>query len=1065
MKNKYRNRILVSIGFFLLGLTRLLAQGQLVTGKITDEKGLEMPGVNVVIKGTSQGTSSNAKGQYSIRLATGQDVLNVSFIGYQPQEVKVGGRTTINIKLVEDVASLDEVRVVSVGYGKADRSNLTGAQTTISEQEIKRSVNTTLEQALQGRAAGVEVTQNSGTPGGGVTVNIRGINSINGNNQPLYVIDGIQIDGSASNVLATINPSDIISLDVLKDASATAIYGSRASNGVIIINTRRGEAGKTKVSYEAYYGIQQLPKRIPVMNLREYAEYSNVRSQLLGFGAREVFASPSLLGEGTSWQNELFGSAPMQNHHLSLSGGNDRTKFALSAGYFDQNGIAIGSNFKRYDLRLNVETQAANWLKVGANLIGSRTNQRITVTQSNLVYLALRQRPDIVARNPDGSWGYPTEENFGNYTTNVIAEALSRQNDRKQTQLLSTVYADITPLKGLVNHAELSTNIGYTNSYVFNPSLNLGPFLPPNESSGSRSADNSFNWQFRDYLTYNHRFGQKHDLTALIGYEAQESNYENLSAARSRFFTNNIQELPIGDASTATNSSGRGSNSILSYFSRVNYSFGDRYLLTATLRRDASSRFGENFRWGTFPSFSAAWKITNEPFFQRIKPAAIDNLKLRAGYGQVGNQGWENFGYGVALNNVRTVWGTGVIPANIANPDLRWETSKATNIGLDINLFKYRVEVIADAYLKRTNDLLLRLPLPSYAGTTGAGAISAPLVNLGDLENKGFELTINTVNMDKGDFKWRTSLIYSLNRNRVVSLVNKDALIASGVVSQTRVGQPIGIMYGYQVDGMFNQLSDFYQKDAQGNILKNESGQPLKVALPKEVNGQISPDRVWLGDYRFKDLNNDGVIDEKDRTIIGNPQPKFQYGFTNNFSYKGFDLSIFLQGVYGNQIYNTLRTEFENPSSLQGLLKTVTNYAKLTVINPALTVDPADGVTRNPDQIPSNVIVSNPGTLIPRMTTSNGLNANYRASDRFVEDGSYMRIKNISLGYNLPKGLLSKMHMNAIRAYVNVQNLYTFTKYSGYDPEVGGNSALEFGVESGRYPTPRIFTFGLNASL
>jgi TonB-linked SusC/RagA family outer membrane protein len=887
-------------------------------------------------------------------------------------------------------------------------------------------------------------------PGGGVSVNIRGINSINGSNQPLYVVDGIQLDGSSGNVLATINPSDIASIEVLKDASSAAIYGSKASNGVVLITTNRGQAGEFRFSYNGSYGVQELPNRLDVMNLREYATYSNVRAEMLGFGEREAFLSPELLGEGTNWQEELFGIAPMQNHNLSLSGGNDRTTFAISAGYFDQDGIAVGSNFKRYNLRLNIQDKPTDWLTIGSNVMTSRTNQRVTVTEANLVHLALRQRPDIVARNPDGSWGYPTENNFGNYTTNVIAEALSRENDRKRTQILGTLFADLTLTEGLVNHAEIATDIGYGNSYVFNPSLDLGEYIASGESRGSRSADNSFNWQLRNYLTFSKVFSEKHNLTVMAGYEAQENNWESLYGERTDFFTNNIHELPIGNAETATNSSGRGSNSLTSYFGRLNYGFDNRYLLTATVRRDASSKFGQEFRWGTFPSFAAAWKISNEGFFDT---SIINNLKLRAGYGEVGNQGWRDFGYGVALNNVRTVWGTGVIPANIGNPELRWEASQATNIGLDLNLFKNRIEFFAEAYIKRTNDLLLDLPLPSYAGTTGGGAIGAPLVNLGDLENKGLEFTLNTVNIDNGDFSWRTNLIYSINRNKVLSLVNEDAIITRGPVSQTMVGEPIGMMYGYVVEGMFNTEADFYQPNGD------------QVALPQDVNGQIAPNTVWVGDYRFKDINADGVINEEDRTIIGNPQPKFQYGLTNGFTYKGFDLSIFLQGVYGNDVYNTLRPEFENPSNLQGLFTNVTNYARIEVIDPNLTVNPTDGATNEPNQILSNVRVSNTGTMIPRMTTSNGLNANYRASDRFVEDGSYLRIKNVSLGYNLPSNLTENIGLEALRVYVNAQNIYTFTKYSGYDPEVGGSSALEFGVDYGRYPTPRIITFGLDINL
>lgn len=1047
------SKLLLSI-FLWCAIVHGGAAQQQVSGVITDAATRQpLPGASIVIKGTRTATVSGFDGGFQINVQNPEAVLVFSFVGFLQKEVKVGGKSVLNVELSPDQKSLDEVIVV--GYGKQKKRDITGAVSSISADDINKSLNTTVQQALQGRVAGVDVTQNSGTPGGGVTVNIRGINTINGSNQPLYVLDGLQIDGSSQNVMATINPSDIESIEVLKDASATAIYGSKASNGVILITTKRGKKGTQRVSFQSYYGLQEIPNRMDLMNLREYATYHNERALIFGYGQREAFKSPELLGEGTNWQEELFGQAPMQNYNLSISGGSEKTKYAISAGYFDQDGIAIGSNFKRGNIRLNIENQSTDWLKFGANLMVGRTNQRITVTESNLVFLAMQQTPDIVARNPDGSWGYPTENNSGNYTTNVIAEALSRENDRKQTQILGSIYADINLTKGLVNHAELATDIGYQNGYVFNPTLDLGPYIASNESYGSRWANNNFNWQFRDYLTYTRHLVENDDFSVMFGFESQENNWENLSADRKNFFTNNIHELPIGDASTATNSSGKGSSSLVSYFTRLNYSYGDKYLLTSTIRRDDSSKFGPKYKAGLFPSFALGWRISNEEFFKNSGLAVINNLKLRGGYGEVGNQGWRDFGYGVALNNVRTVWGTGVIPANIANPELRWEASKATNLGIDIGLFNNRIELIADVYKKRTNNLLLDLPLPSYAGTSGAGSVASPLVNLGNLENKGIELTLRTVNLN-GDFKWNTSAVFSTNKNKVLNLVNNDAIITRGPVSQTMVGESIGMMYGYVVEGMFNSEADFYKQDAQGNFLMDDSGNRIQVALPKESEATIAPNRTWVGDYKFKDMNEDGVIDEKDRTVIGNPQPKFQYGLTNDFSYKGFDLSIFLQGVYGNDVYNTLRGRFEDPSYQQGLLNTVTNYARIETIDPSLD---------NADQIIGNVRISNPGTTIARMTTSWGRNSNFRPSNLYVEDGSYLRIKNVTLGYTIPEKFAKKIHLRGVRAYINIQNLHTFTKYSGYDPEVGGASALEFGIEYGRYPTPRIYTFGLNLDL
>lgn len=1051
-KNFYSYRIaLIFIVSCIVGVEFSFAevlQERTVTGVVTSgTDGEALIGVSVQVKERPQvGTITDFEGRYSLQARSNETIV-FSYIGFKSQEVKAS-KTVVNVELEEDSEILDEV--VVVGYGTMKRSDLTGSVVSVGEDEIKQSIVTSLDQALQSKAAGVSVTQNSGTPGGGISVSIRGINSLNGN-EPLYVIDGVAISGnndSNSSVLSSINPSDVVSMEILKDASATAIYGSRASNGVVLITTKQGQAGKTRITYEGYYGLQQLPKKLGVMNLREYAEYQNLRAEVIGFGERAEFADISLLGEGTDWQGEIFQNASMHNHQLNISGGNDNVKYSISAGYLSQEGIAIGSDFERFSARVNMDNKITKWLSTGLRASVAQTTQNNTIDSGNIIRTAIEQLPDTPARNPDGSWGAQAENMYGTYFSNPVAEALMRENYNRGLQMYVDFFTDVTLWKGLVFRAEYAGNYYYSNSYTYTPSYDYGHYVQ--SSTGSRGANNGSNWTLKTYLTYNGTFG-KHNVSVMAGHEAQENSYETLYASRDNYLFNTIHELNMGDSSTAKNSSGRGSSAIESYYGRLNYGYDDRYLATFTVRGDGSSSFGPANRWGVFPSMALAWKINNEKFLKGVK--WLNNLKLRLGWGLVGNQSASSYAYGVTMASAASIWGTGFYAGNYPNDKLKWEETRAWNAGLDLNLFDNRVEFIFDTYLKNTDNLLMRASLPSYV----TGIITSPWVNAGAMENKGAEFTLNTVNISKKDFTWRTGITISFNKNKITKLYTETAGLSGTVdgsqtLTYSTVGQPVGQYYGYKVVGMFKEESDFYQRDADGNFLLDKNGNRLPVALPE--NQHIAKDEVWVGDYIFEDLNGDGVIDEQDRTYLGNPEPKFSYGFNNTFTYKGFDMNIFINGVYGNKLVNLFRQDFTNPMRNSNLLKEATGIAHVELIDPA-----------QPEEI-WNVHVSNPeSATVQRLNTADG-NDNNRMSSRFVEDGSYLRIKNISLGYTFPQKWTRKWHIENLRVYMNIQNAFTFTKYKGYDPEVGAYNynVLLRGVDYARYPSQRIYTVGLNLS-
>ena len=803
-----------------------MAQGSAITvkGQVTDDQG-PIIGATVREKGTKAVAVTDIDGNYSIKVQPNA-TLTFTYLGYQNKEVNVGevnvgNRTQVDVTMVSDAQALSEV--VVVGYGQMKRSDVTGSVVSVNSEQIEKAVPTSIDQVLQGRAAGVQIQANSGTPGANTSIRIRGISSLNSTNQPIFVIDGVVVEPqstdtndplSSNNPLASINPSDIVSMDVLKDAS---IYGARAANGVIMITTRRGKAGEATITYDGYVGWQEMAKKLDMMNLREYAIHHNARSAEDILEASDAFVNPSALGYGTDWQDALFRSALMTSHNISVTGGSDRATYSISAGYLNQDGIAIGSGFKRLTLRGNTDAQVKKWLK--ASLSFSLTDSKQEVgADNNIIMNALQQQPSVAVRSADGSFDGPDDVYM---PVNAVALAEMRENYNKKMNFRINGSLEATLYKGLTFKTELSADYNLNKFYYYEPDYTFGK-LENNTRTGRWTKTDTKYWSWRNILTYQNTFAEKHAVNVMVGQEMSQSHWENQVSTATGFLTNSTHDPSAGDITASTGNGTQNDNSIFSYFGRAFYSYDDRYLVTATLRRDGSSRFAKGNRWGWFPSAALAWRVSNEKFMAKTSNV-ISNLKLRLGWGSTGNQNVSDWAYMAMLSSKSTPWGTGVLNGNTPNPDLKWETTTSWNVGFDLSLFRNRIEFIFDWYYKKTDDLLLQLPLPAYIGSYGQGAASNPWGNVGSMSNQGVEMTLNTVNIDKGGFQWRSSFTFSLNRNKVISLdtesasIDKTFQIGSDVLTVTRTveGKPVGQLYGYKVIGRFDKAEDFYYKDAR----------------------------------------------------------------------------------------------------------------------------------------------------------------------------------------------------------------------------------------------------------
>ena len=1066
----------------ITGLPLMAQENEItVTGKVTDQTGLPVIGASIIESGTQNGAITDLDGNYTLEVEDGA-TLTVSSIGFKDSQIIVtSGQTVYNVTLAEDRELLDEV--VVVGYGTMKRSDLSGASVSVNEKALKGSIISSLDQSLQGRAAGVTAVTTSGAPGSSSSIRVRGQATINANAEPLYVIDGVIVQGggnsgadfglgdalgngrvSTISPLATINPADIVSMEILKDASATAIYGAQGANGVVLITTKRGKAGDAKISYDGMFAVSRQTRRLDMMNLRQYAEFYN---DLAAVGEMsdpsEVYSDPSILGVGTNWQDAIFRTALQHQHQISVSGGTEKVQYYVSGSYMDQQGTIIGSNFNRFSVRTNLDAQLKEWIKLGLSATYANTNDDLKLADSSqgLIYYSLTTRPDVPIYDMDGNYASIIDEH--NTNPNPIGIAMEDDILLNRQKLTGNIFADVTPVKHLVWRAELGFDLSWSKGERYKPMLDFGNWTRDTNESSIQNNKNTF-WQLKNYLTYSNTWG-KHSLTAMVGHEMWESRWENTKVFNNSLPSDAVHNPALG-AGTPSIGAGFGSSAMSSLFTRETYNYDDRYLLTYTFRYDGSSNFGPENRWAGFHSAAASWRFSNEKFFEGVKDV-ISNGKLRLGWGQTGNANIGGYAWGSSISRMPSGLGLGYRPSNIPNPAIQWESQEQWNIGLDLGFFQDRLNLIVDAYLKRSNDMLMSMQLPSYMGTQGNGSsvLSAPKGNYGSIENKGIEITIDA-HPFVGEFVWDTNFQISFNKNKLLSLsgTQNASLVGYGqwndVVCVSTIGESLYNFYGYEVVGVYESIED----------LQNS---PRPAAYPSD--GVFNKaNTVWIGDLKYKDQptidtdgdgipdQGDGVIDENDRTNLGSPLPLFTFGWTNSFSYKNFDLNIFLNGSYGNKVmnYNSIvLTHMNSPWTNQ--LNSVNDRAQLVPVDPGKVYE--DGSMWYDDV--TNVRVANPGTKTPRATI-NDPNDNDRISSRYIEDGSYLRIKNITLGYTFPKKLLSKAKIENLRIYCNIQNLYTFTKYSGYDPEIGASTqdatGLTYGIDNGRYPSPTTYSIGLN---
>ncbi|MCD8385659.1 MAG: TonB-dependent receptor [Bacteroidales bacterium] len=1034
-----------------------------VTGTVFDPTGEPVIGASVTEKGQTMGVPTDIDGRFTIKVSNLKSaVLVVRYVGMDTKEVPVNGKTSIDITLSDSSVALDEV--VVVGYGTQKRSDITGSVASLSEDQMRQTIVTNADQMLQGKVAGVQVTQNSGAPGGATSVRIRGASSLNSSNEPLYIIDGVPMSGNNEiggfdwmggtngqttvNPLAAIAPSDIVSIDVLKDASACAIYGAAGANGVVMVTTRRGSAGQSNITYDGYVAWQTTAKRLDMMNLRQYAQY---QQQLLSEGILNsttfdtTYADASLLGEGTDWQDEVFRTAFMQSHQVGVSGGNDKTTYAISGGWMEQEGIIIGSDFTRFNTRFNIDNNFNKYIKIGGSLAYTRTDETITRNDGSdgVIMQAMTMMPSVPVRDFDGNWAGPSTVN-GSSTWNPVALALQTNNTLLRQRIMGNFYLSVDFLKHFTFRAEYAFDASQNQNKSYIPRYEFG--LVSNDiNQMMQREDHSFYWMQKDYVTYHQTFNKVHDVTIMAGFEASKSTWNGTQLIKKNFTTDDIFVLGE-DGEFVSNSGWKDAASTASVFGRLNYGFDSRYLLTATLRADGSSKFGPSNKWGCFPSAALAWRISEESFARNV--TWLNNLKLRLGYGQVGNSNIDTYRYASAMTTMLTPNGTAYFPENLSNPKLKWEASEQYNAGIDFSAFDNRVEFTVDVYKKQTKDLLMQVFTPSHISNNEWGTIQNPYANIGKTENKGIDVQINLRPVVTKDFFWQSAITLSHNKNKVVAL-NDDTQVLYGAVdwyasfqtvSMFKVGEAMGVFYGYETEGLFENEADILSHATQTG-----GSTPYANKIDKDSG-------AWVGDIKFKDQNGDGVIDESDQVVIGDPNPDLTFGWTNTFTYKGWELNIGLTGVIGGDILNWARYRTEGLCSIwDNQATSVLNRAQLGYFNPEGSTSDISNVYR----------ASSNG--IPRFSSLDG-NGNNRMSDRWIEDGSYLRIQNISLAYNFPTKWLKKCYLQRAKLYVNVQNVYTFTKYSGYDPEIGAynQSALLQNIDRGRYPTPRTYTLGLN---
>ncbi|WP_052188271.1 TonB-dependent receptor [Cellulophaga sp. Hel_I_12] len=1014
MKHQYFKDVIKKVLFFCLMLFSLgiYAQETIVSGKIISSDGMGLPGANVFQKGTTNGVVADFDGNYQITLKKGSNILVYTYVGYEDREEAISGRSVINVTLLEDTESLDEV--VVIGYGSQKKSDITGAVSSVKSEDLEKAIFNTVDQLLQGRSSGVIVTSASGEPGSNSSIRIRGNNSISGNNAPLYVVDGIPINGTPA-----FNPTEISNIEILKDASATAIYGSRGSNGVILITTKKGKVGKVVIDVNIDTSISSVTSSLDMLNGQDYAAYRNEAAGLqnnpIPFPNPEQYA-----GQGFDWQDEIIGSGLRNNIGVNLSGGSDDIRFFLATNLLDDKGIVLNSRFSRGTLRANLGADVFNdklKFDFGISLAHSQGNQAVSATR-----------------------GFPSS--LGPITNALLSEPLVPSLDYSglaaegaqffNPYLEVTEKDDRTFNTDILFNTKISWDITKNLSYTFNGGINFRNdvreiFYPSTVGQGiipvgvaTSNTGRAYDYVVSNYFDYSKMFNDIHDFSATAGLEYSEFNNYAFNTNVSNFELEILGLDNVGIGTSLNNiGSGRSLAVLQSGFFRLQYAYKEKYLLTATARADGSSRFSQNRKWGYFPSVSLGWNIAKENFLKESK--TINNLKLRGSYGEVGSQSIAPYQslarYGTTQYPIGNSPSLGFIPTSVENPNLKWETTEQLNVGLDLGLLKDRITFTAEYYKKTTRDLLQSIQLPSQSGFGGA------LVNFGSIENAGFEFDLNAYVIQKEKFTWDTSFNISFNKNKVLELGGDEEIFGPGIGANFiggahiyRPGDEFGLFWGYIANGLIQQ-SDLDAAAASG------------TPLPARNNDR------QLGHWLLEDREPDGVINQNDKTIIGNPNPDYVFGWNNDFTFKNFTLNVFIQGSQGNDILNALRTitnmGFDNNESYKN--QTVDWYRN-----------------RWTPENPTNNI------LYPSINTPSPDAGNY-----MVEDGSYIRLKNLSLRYSIPSNNLG---FSAIQVFVTGTNLFTITNYSGFDPEVSslGANTLAPGVDLGVYPRQQSYTLGVN---
>ncbi|GGM96329.1 SusC/RagA family TonB-linked outer membrane protein [Dyadobacter beijingensis] len=984
-------RITMFIAMILAAVTLANAQEIVVKGVIRDQQNQTLPGASVLVKGTQSGTVTDVDGNYSIGVPNEQAVLVVSFIGYGTQEIAVGNRTQIDVTLGADQKTLNEI--VVIGYGTQKRGDVTTSIASVDTKDIEERPILQAAQALQGKAAGVQVTQPSGKPGSALSIRVRGATSVQAGNEPLYVVDGVPTMDTRD-----LNVNDIESIQVLKDASSAAIYGARASNGVVIVTTKRGKANQSQINFAAYYGISNMAKKINVLNPQQYADLMNEMGHNVTVGS-----------ETTDWNKEVFTTGHNQNYQLNFSGGTEKNRYFVSGAITQDKGIIQPASYRRYSFRMNLDNQIKSWMKLTTNL--SYANARIRDVKDNnnagrnaVVLGALGAPPTMGIYSQDSIRGtiFSTNPLKAGWD-NPLAAMFGPTQAAKDNRIFGNVAADFTLAKGLVYRSNFGIDfMNHANDYYLDPYRTTEGWGANGSTHGLGNAtrSNSFTYLWENTVNYEKKWG-KNEFSAVAGTTVQKNTWNNSYMAGRDFPADGVVKT-MNAANEITDAYTEQSEWFLnSYLGRLMYNFDSKYLITANFRADGSSKLAKGNQWGFFPSVSAGWRISAEPFMQDVK--FINDLKLRGGWGQNGNQeGLANYAsYGLNTYTRRTPTtppsGPAVTPPTYApNPDLRWETTTQTNIGIDLSMLQGRVTFTADAYLKKTNDLLLNVPLPNTSG------YSYMPRNSGKLENKGLEFVLSTVNFDKSDFQWTTDFNIAFNRNKITQLqLSKiyryaDVEGRSDQIIILQEGVSLGTFYGYIADG-------------------------------------VNPE---TGDMSYRDVNGDGSFSPSDRTILGSAQPKFTYGMNNNLTYKNFSLSFLFQGSQGNKAFNASRLETEGMyDSKNQSTEVLRRWQK-----------------------PGDI------TDIPRATDGNVNNS--LISSRFVENASFLRMKSATISYSLGKELTDKIRLGRASIYLTAQNLFTITKYKGFDPEVNAftSSGATLGIDYGTYPVSRAFIAGLNVT-